>query len=225
MVIKPIDAAILDAYHRYGQKLYIVLSTAIKIAKLNRMKSLELPGDFEHRALVEELEKQNFKYNPSMLLRVLEREYSIIETTYKTSNQHWYRFKDLGEVERALNMVMGIATDVEDPDVAMLKIQLKSLQISYWVKKLKNMSIKGSLSSADVKIFRKFAFDVLPKLIRILKKAEEYEDKLYVEINLLKELISLASIIADRIDIGKSTEDIGINITLGKYVEDIITNE
>lgn len=206
MALKPVNIMILDAYHRYGQKLYIVLSTAIRIAKMNRLKGADLPGDFEYKALVEELEKQHFKYNPSMLLRALEREYNIIETTYKTSNKHWYRFKCLDEVEKALSTIMGTGTDTEDPIITMLKIQMKSLQISYWIKKLKNMSIKESIGPTDIKLFKRFAFHVLPKIIKILRKAEEYEDQLYAEIHLLREVLNLANIVADRIDVGRNLE-------------------
>jgi len=220
MNLKPIDVAILEAYRRYGQKLYMVLSTAIRIAKTNRLKGLKLPGDFEYRNLIEELEKQNFKYNPSMLLRILEREYNIITTTYKTNNQHWYKFKDLEEVERALNNSMGFSLDVEDPTIAMLKIQIKSLQVNYWSKRLKQMSIKDKLSSADIKLFQKFAFNVLPKIVKILWKAEEYEDQLYAEVNILKELISLANVVADRIDIDISIYDTIESTATFKIIEE-----
>uniref|UniRef100_A0A7C2ZMN0 Uncharacterized protein n=1 Tax=Ignisphaera aggregans TaxID=334771 RepID=A0A7C2ZMN0_9CREN len=221
MMLRPIDMAILDAYRRYGQKLCIVLSTAVKIAKMNKLKGLDLPGDFEYRELVDELEKQNFRYNPSMLLRVLEREYNIIETTYKTSNKHWYRFKDIEEVERALNSVMGVESNIEEPDLAMIKIQIKSLQIAYWVKKMKHLSIKGKLNSADIKTFQKFAFNVLPKIVKIIKKAEEYEDQLYAEISLLKELISLSMLVADRIDMSLDISN-GINTKHPTSIYDIV---
>lgn len=214
MTIKPIDMIVLDAYQRYGQKLYIVISTAIKIAKTNRMKGGNLAGDFDYKSLVEELEKINYSYNPSMMLRVLEKEYGIIETSYRSNNQRWYRFKDLEEVERALNSIAGIDIGVEDPEIAMLKIQMKSLQIGYWVKKLKQMSIKENISSTDVEIFKRFAFNILPKFVKILKKAEEYEDQLYVEINVLKEILSLATIIADRIDMNKNLNSRRIGVGL-----------
>jgi arginine repressor len=209
MNLKPLEMVILDAYRRYGQKLYVVLLTAIKITKVNKLKGVKSFGDFEYRELVEELEKQGFKYNPSMLLRILEREYGLIETSYKTANNHWYKFKDndLEEIEKTLNSIIGIDSDVEEPDIAMIKIQIKSMQINYWLKKLKQMSIKSKLNSADIKIFQRFAFNVLPKIVRMLKKAEEYEDKLYAEINLLKELISLGMVVADRIDIEISLQD------------------
>ncbi|MEM1683145.1 MAG: hypothetical protein QXK54_03425 [Ignisphaera sp.] len=221
MTIKPIDMVILDAYQRYGQKLYIVLSTAIKITKMNRLKGTNTLGDFEYRSLVEELEKANFSYNPSMMLRALEKEYGIIETTYKSGNQRWYRFKDLEEIERALNSVAGIVADVDEPEVVMLKIQMKSLQLGYWLKKLKHMSIKQNISTTDVEMFRRFAFDVLPKLVHILKKAEEYEDQLYVEINMLKEILGLATIVADRVDLSKTINDTGVGIKLRTEYADI----
>ncbi|MCC6057557.1 MAG: hypothetical protein LM568_01385, partial [Desulfurococcaceae archaeon] len=91
--------------------------------------------------------------------------------------------------------------DVEEPDIAMLKIQIKSIQINYWLKKLKYMSIKNKLNSADIKLLQKFAFSILPKIVKILRKAEEYEDQLYAEINLLRELISLGLMVAERIDV------------------------
>lgn len=217
MNIKPLELAILEAYRKYGQKFYLVLSTALKIAKVNRLKNIKMPGDFEYREVVEELEKQGFKYNPSMLLRILEREYGLIETSYRTGNNHWYKFKDLEGIERALNAVLGLASDIEEPNIAMIKIQVKSLQISYWLKKLKQMSIKSKLSSVDIKVLQRFAFDVLPKIVKILKKAEEYEDQLYAEINLLKELISLASVVADRIDIEINMNDTDMNEMLTRF--------
>jgi hypothetical protein len=209
MNLKPLEMMLLNAYQRYGHKLYVVLSTAIKIAKLNKLKGVNTLGDFEYKELVEELEKQGFKYNPSMLLRILEREYGLIETSYKTSNHHWYRFKDLEEIEKILNTVVGMASDVEEPDIAMLKIQIKSIQINYWLKKLKYMSIKNKLNSADIKLFQKFAFSILPKIVKILRKAEEYEDQLYAEINLLRELISLGLMVAERMDVEINISELG----------------
>ncbi|MCX8168030.1 MAG: hypothetical protein N3D82_03270 [Ignisphaera sp.] len=192
--------ALIECYHRYGQKLLIVLRTAIAIARENRLRGGQPPGDFDYRTLVERLSSAGFHYAPSLLLRALEREYGVVETTYRSSNQHWYRFKDLESTEQALNYIAGVDGAEEDPEVAMVRIQIKALQIRYWLGKLKSMSVKARLGRSDVELFRRFSFHILPKLVRIMRRAEEYEDQLYTEIGIVREIVSIAQIVAERIN-------------------------
>lgn len=199
MDVSAVRMALLECYHRYGQRFVAVMKTAIGIAKENRLRGGQLPGDFDYRTLVDRLNSIGVQYNPSLLLRALEREYGVIETSYRSSNQHWYRFRDLESVEQVLNSVAGIDAE-EEPEVAMVKIQIKALQIRYWLGKLKAISIKTRLNRSDIELFRRFSFSVLPKLVRILRKAEEYEDQLYTEIGIVKEILSLAQIVAERIN-------------------------
>ncbi|MEM0005482.1 MAG: hypothetical protein QXJ56_06270 [Ignisphaera sp.] len=200
MDVNVVRMALLECYHRYGQRFVVVMKTAIGIAKENRLRGEQLPGDFDYRTLVDRLNSIGVQYNPSLLLRALEREYGVIETSYRSSNQHWYRFRDLESVEQILNSVAGIDVAEEEPEVAMVKIQIKALQIRYWLGKLKALSIKTRLSRSDIELFRRFSFSILPKLVRILRKAEEYEDQLYTEIGIVKETVSLAQIVAERVN-------------------------
>ncbi len=191
-------ALVRDALDRYGEKLRIVLKTAIEIAKRNRATGNDRYGDFDHRTLVMELERKGFRYNPSQLLRILEREYNIIETSYKSSNQHWYRFKDLEAVERALGLLP--ETSIDDPDIALIRIQIKALGLRQKLEFLKKLQLKSRFSKTDIKKFQTFVFRELPKIVKLLKKAEEYEDVLYTEIAVMKNILELAMIIASRIE-------------------------
>ncbi len=200
MDVNILRTALLECYHKYGQKFIMVLKTALAIAKENRLKGGQLPGDFDYRTLVDRLNSMDFQYNPSLLLRTLEREYNIIETSYRSSNQHWYKFRDLESIEQILNSIIGMDSVNEEPEVSMVKIQIKALQIRYWLSKLKSISIKSRLTKSDIELFRRFSFSILPKLVKILRKAEEYEEQLYTEINIIKEAISIAQIVAERIN-------------------------
>jgi hypothetical protein len=203
MELSTLRTAILDAYHRYGQRFLLVVKTAIAIAKENRLRGSTSLGDFDYKGLAERLSASGFSYNPSLLLRILEKEYRLIETSYKSSNQRWYKFKyDVGYIETAVNSLLIDKEDLEDPDIAIIKIQLTSLRPKYWFNRLKNMSIKEKLSKTDIKAFEKFSFSVLPKFVKILKHAEEYEDTLIVEINTIKEIIQLAQLVAEKIEYG-----------------------
>ncbi len=201
MLMDALKSILLDIIQRYGQKAVIILKTAINIAKSNRLRGLETPGDFDYKSLVEALAASGITYNPSLFLRALEREYNIIETSYKSSTQRWYVFKDLEAIERVLNIITGSEYLDEDPDIIMIKIQIKSIRPRFWLNRLRYLSVKDRLAKTDSKIFEEFAFRVLPKLIRILRKAEEYEEHLYTEINMIKEIISLAQIVAERLDV------------------------
>jgi len=196
-----LKSILLDIIQRYGQKAVIILKTAINIAKSNRLKGLETPGDFDYKSLVEALAASGITYNPSLFLRALEREYNLIETSYKSSTQRWYVFKDLEAIEKVLNMIMGSEYLDEDPEIIVIKIQIKSIRPRFWLNKLRYLSVKDRLTKTDLKIFEDFAFRVLPKLIRILRKAEEYEEQLYAEINMMKEIICLAQSVSERLDI------------------------
>ncbi|MDK6027781.1 hypothetical protein QPL79_00125 [Ignisphaera sp. 4213-co] len=201
MSIDALRLAILDAFHRYGQKFVLVMKAALSVARENKLRGSNSMGDFDYKGVVEKLNSMGYSYNPSLLLKTLEKEYRIIETSYKTSNQHWYKFRYGIEVlESIIDSIVKGSEDLEDPDITLIKIQFRSLRPRYWLNKLKNMGVKEKLSKADIKIFQRFSFAILPKLIKILKQAEEFEDELFIEINVLREVIQLAQLIAEKID-------------------------
>uniref|UniRef100_A0A7C4FF17 Uncharacterized protein n=1 Tax=Ignisphaera aggregans TaxID=334771 RepID=A0A7C4FF17_9CREN len=220
MELNALRTSILDAYHRYGQRFLLVMKIAIAIAKENKLRGATLPGDFDYKNLVERLSAVGFSYNPSLLLRILEKEYRLVETSYKSSNQRWYKFKyDIGYVEMVINSLSTGNEELEDPDIAIIKIQLSSLRPKYWLNKLKNWSVKERFSKVDMKTFEEFSFSILPKFVKVLKRAEEYEEALFVEINTIKEIIQLAQLIAEKIEHGdvNNSETYTNSITLMNF--------
>ncbi|MEM0027249.1 MAG: hypothetical protein QXT53_03955 [Ignisphaera sp.] len=212
MSVDALRIAILDAYHRYGQRFLLVMKAAIAVARENKLRGSNMFGDFDYKSVVEKLNTMGFSYNPSLLLKTLERDYKIIETSYKTSNQHWYKFKYNAEIiESILNGISKGSEELDDPDIALVRIQLRSLRPRYWLNKLKTMSVKEKLTKTDIKLFQQFSFNVLPKLVKVLKHAEEYEDELFAEINMLKEVIQLAQLIAEKIDYIELSDKIAID--------------
>ncbi len=216
---KSVAALLLkEALAKYGIKLKIVLETAIELAKTNRLRGESKYGDFDYRSLVEALKSKGFDYNPSQLLRILEREYGILVTSYHTSNQHWYKFKDLETVEAVLKGSIERGQVVDDPEIAMIKIQVRSLRPREMLRFLKRLAMKPRLSSRDVERFESFAFEKLPKIIRLLKAIEDYEDELVAEAHVLREVLELAYDIADRI----GGMDLEIDMRMGTELEEPI---
>ncbi len=213
-----VESLLREALGRYGIKLRIVLETALEIAKKNRLMGSTSLGDFDYKSLVLELEKRGFKYNPSQLLRILEREYGILETTYHSSGQRWYRFKNLDIIERVL---LGDNFVDEEPEVKVLKVQIKSLQLNKVINYLKRLELKSRLSSSDLKKFRQIAFEYLPRVVKLLRKAEEYEEYLYAEIELLRSVINLAYRVAEKLDYSSVSENQKLELMSSDQVIDL----
>ncbi len=189
-----------EALSKYGIKLRIVLETAVELAKTNRLRGTNEKGDFDYKSLVEALKVKGFNYNPSQLLRILERDYGIIVTSYHTSGQHWYKFKDLELVEAILKRdAVKSEYQFEDPEIALIKIQVRSLRPREIISFLKRLAMKPRLSLRDVEKFEAFAFSKLPKVVKLLKIVEEYEDELIAEARILREIVELAYDVAERI--------------------------
>jgi len=86
----------------YGEKGRVLLESIIEAYHRVRERGGPLLGDFDYRTLVELLETKGGGSRPGRLLRVLEREYDLIETSYKSSRQHWWIIRDIEELRRAL---------------------------------------------------------------------------------------------------------------------------
>jgi len=77
-----IEALISDFIYRYGERGRAVLEAIVRASqKLAKDAVTPLPGDFDYRSVVEELGIMGYSYNPSPLLRILEKEYGLIKTT------------------------------------------------------------------------------------------------------------------------------------------------
>ena len=89
---------LLEFLANYGERGLAVVRAAVEAALAGRGSPGVRLGDFSYREVVARLRSWGLDYNPSMLLRILERDYGVIETTYRSSNQHWWRFLDLNAV-------------------------------------------------------------------------------------------------------------------------------
>lgn len=209
---------VLEALQRYGNKCLTVLKAALRVTKKYDSLGVKRPGDFDYRSVVEELNKQGIKYNPSMMLRILEREYGILETISHTLTHRWYKFTDRIAVEEAIAEFEGYEK-IENLELALIKIQVAALNISNLQHTLESLLKKQRIGLNDIKTFRTIAFNDLPLIVKLLKKAQKYENELSVEIEILQGIMRLAMLVASKIssvitishkvlrDLGKSSKE------------------
>ncbi len=190
-------AQVFDFLRQYGDKGLLILRTALDIA-LDPNIDHRL-GDFSYKHLVIRLRAMGINYNPSNLLRIMEREYSLIEKTYSSSNQKWWRFIDLDGIRNAVNEYMG-GTSFDDPRLRILLIKYRSLEPTRILSFLKRISSKPVISSIDKKVFKEIVFKELDLIAEILENMMEYEDVFEKEIAVLNEIILLADRVAARLE-------------------------
>ncbi len=209
----------LEALAKYGDRARLVLSLALSIADSRRGK----PGlgDFDYKSLSRALESLGVEYNPSPLLRSLERDYGIIETTYHSSGRHWWRFIDLEAVREALRIYEHgePLEEGDEPGVKLLKAQVAALEPARLRSLLQELASKPKLSSMDRRLFRTLIFGDLELAYRILSKIEsEYPGLMSSEASMLRELIELGYKVASRLTAqrGGAAEEITL---LAKEIE------
>jgi len=178
-----------EALLRFGDRCKLILKVAISIAESNDKKEL---GDFDYKTLVEKLQEAGLDKDPKMILRALERDYGIIETTYKSANQHWWRFINIEEVKEA------IGDEIEDPEIQLIKIQANSLNLTELERKLRFMLNKPVLSEVDRALFKKIAFEELNYVMEVYRKASMYEET-YDIAEKVKSILTLATRVSMKI--------------------------
>lgn len=138
----------LEFLSNYGDKGYIVLRTALDIA-LDPGIDHRL-GDFSFKHLVFRLRRQGINYNPANLIRILEKEYGLIEKTYSSKSQKWWSFIDLEPIRKALLEYSGVE-EAEEPRLRLLLIKYKSMEPSRLLNVLRRLSMKDTLNAIDKK--------------------------------------------------------------------------
>ncbi len=183
---------------RYGEKGYIVLKAIIEAAR--RTRAPHALGDFSYRDLKRILKEMGVDYNPSPLLVRLEREYGVIETSYRSSNQHWWNIIDRYSIEEVLREWEGRPEpDPEDPRVRMLRIQFYSLDPQSLLDTLTRLSRRYRMSAVERDRLRRFAFHELPLLVEFLERAKaDYPDELADEIAMAESILELAEMVTSR---------------------------
>jgi hypothetical protein len=180
---------------KYGDKGLLVLRVAFELAQDPYIDHRF--GDFSFKHLVLKLQTQGFKYNPVNLLRVLEKEFGVIEKSYTSSNQTWWRFIDFEAVRSVLSEYYGVS--YEDPRLKYLLIKYKSLEPTSILDTLKRLTSKDVLSAGDREVFRDLVFNVLDKIVEILSEMEKYEDVFAAEITVLREILNLAELVSNKL--------------------------
>jgi len=178
-------ARVREFLEEYGERAALVLKAALQVTDKYRAEGKNALGDFDYKGLTQTLKLMGVEYKPSLLLSKLEKEYGIIETTYKSGNQHWWRFVEEDAVREALEE----EDEVEDPKLVMLKVQAAALG-------LKLLLSKKRLSASDKKWFRNFAFETLPLVAKLAQEVVEegYEDPELLEaLRVLKLSLKVAS--------------------------------
>lgn len=184
----------LEFLLKFGDKGKQVLIAALEVSNENEKTEL---GDFSYKSVTDKLAEKGYSYDPKMILRALEKDYGLIETTYKSSNQHWWKFIDKEQVESVIN-----DNKESDPKIELIRIKFYSLEPQKMEKRLQLMSKKPVLTDLDKRTFRVMVFDELSRLAEIYDEASQYEETFQIAEN-VKRILTLASIIAKRI-YGKS---------------------
>ncbi len=176
---------------RYGDRAVMVLRAILEASRRARRPA---PGDFDFKGVKAALARMGFSYNPAPLLSILEREYGVIETTYKTSGQHWWRIVDRRIVEEALRDYLGEeAGGDDDPRLKLLRIQFYSLNPHSMLEFLQRTLQRRRLTRVDLERLRRLAFEDLPLLVKWLEEARsEYPDELADEISLAEDILEMA---------------------------------
>lgn len=181
---------------RFSDKGLLILKTAYEISQDPYID--HKLGDFSFKHLVLKLSSIGFIYNPANLLRMLEREYGVIEKSYSSSNQTWWRFVDIEAVRRVLSEFYG--TPLEDPETKALFIKYKSIEPRSLLEFLKKLVSKESLSTSDRENFKNFVFNELDKIVELVRRMEKYEEVFSSELTVLREILNLADLVSNKLE-------------------------
>ncbi|MEM1917883.1 MAG: hypothetical protein QW504_04300 [Sulfolobales archaeon] len=178
-----------DLLSKYGGRAYYVLKAALEVAKENREMGLSRLGDFDYRSLVRKLKSWGIEYNPSNLLKVIEKEYGLVRTSYRSSNQRWWVFTDISLVKLALE---DSRDEPGDPEEELLAIQIAVLDVDKVIAELTSILTREKISPTDEKKLKEIVLNDLPPIIEVYKKATNYGSKFSDFIGKTKKALDLA---------------------------------
>jgi len=181
---------------RFGEKGYIVLKTAVEVALDPSIDHKY--GDFSYKHLVFRLQRMGVGYSPHNLLRILEKEYGLIEKTYISTTQKWWRFVDIDAVRRALLEYSGIS-EIDDPRAKLLAVKYRALEPHAILNMLRRLLAKDKLSQADKEVFKRIVFGDLEVLVNLYTEMASYEDVFREELRVLEEILALADMVSRKI--------------------------
>ena len=182
----------------YGERGYYLLKAMLETSR--SLIGVAKLGDFDFKSVRRKLREYGLDYNPAILLSKLEKDYYIIETSYKSSNQHWWRIIDENTLEDVIREHEGRPPqDPDDPKLRILRIQFYSLNPDGLLETLKKLENTRKLGWPERRILRKLAFEELPLLAEFLDKArEQYPEELAREITLAEAILETAEAVVVR---------------------------
>ncbi len=189
---------------KYGERGYALLKAILEASR----DSWARPGlgDFNFKTvkrIVQSLLGES--YNPAPLLAKLEKEYNVIETSYRSGGHHWWRITDRAAIEEAVAWYEGREPGeaVDDVRLSMLRAQFYSLDPRGVMDRLARVARARSLGEAQRRTLRSIASEVLPLLVEWIERAEqEYPEELSREIELAREIVRRAEEAAARVSGG-----------------------
>ena len=175
----------------YRERGYYVLKAILEVSRENWGRGAL--GDFDFKGIKRKVEEYGIDYNPALLLSRLEKEYGVIETTYRSSSQHWWRIVDLEAIEEVVAEYEGRSLDemvTLPPRARLLRIQFYALEPERILGILRRLQRGIRVSQ---KVLEDILFHKLPRVVDFLEAAlEEYSEELSSEISLAEEILRLA---------------------------------
>ncbi|MEM2376377.1 MAG: hypothetical protein QXZ10_02050 [Sulfolobales archaeon] len=173
------ESIVLDSLYKYGEKAFIVLKTAYEVYQNNSISGKKLLGDFDFKSIIIKLREKGFNYNPNQLLRILERDFGIIETTYRSSNQRWWRFIDPIVVSKALNTYEGKENNLtgDDPEITLLRFQVDIVDLDGLLKLISEFASKEFLTQSERKRIKQLFFEDIPLVVKLFKETQVLDEE------------------------------------------------
>jgi hypothetical protein len=181
---------------KYGEKAVVLLRAMYELSQ-DPLIDHRL-GDFSYKHLVLKLASMGFNYNPINILRVLEKELGVIEKSYTSSNQTWWRFTDIEAVRSVLGEILGVET--RDPRVKALLIKYRSLEPRSILESLRRLAVKEHFSQFDKEYFKNFVYTTLDRVVDLMNEMEKYEEVFTGELGVLREILNLADLVSSKLD-------------------------
>jgi hypothetical protein len=184
----------------YGERGYYLLRAILEAAR--ELVGRGRLGDFDYKTVKRKLREMGLDYNPSLLLSRLEKEYGLIETTYRSGGQHWWRILDIAEIEDAIAEYEGrppLSESLSDPRVRLLRLQFYALEPMRLLERLERLSRRRGREAQ--RAFRDIVFRELPGVAEFLSKVREegLEEELAPEAALAERILEAAEKIALRL--------------------------
>ena len=192
-----VRARVLEFLDKYGEKGVLLLEAILEAA--DQPYSGVRHGDFSYKQVVHILRRRGVSYNPSNLLRVLERTYGLIEKTYFSSNQRWWVLVDRDGVRAALDEYLGVDEVIEEPRRRVLEAKYAALDPENLLDTLRRLAAKPRLGPMDKRMYREIAFGELDHVASLLEEMAAYPHIFRREIKVLSQILAYAERVARKI--------------------------